>query len=107
MLKLKTDSWKEYVPNVMAKFDEMSPSNQQEFLNLYKNYKDETDQRNFVLKKAIVEVMEGDTEKAVKVLKVIGIYDTNSFEGGLRLKTWRFNHSCWPNAMPILNTKLE
>ena len=60
-----------------------------------------------MLKKAIVEVMEGDTEKTVKVLKVIGIYDTNSFEGGLRLKTWRFNHSCWPNAMPILNTKLE
>ena len=60
-----------------------------------------------MLKKAIVEVMEGDTEKTVKVLKVIGIYDTNSFEGGLRLKTWRFNHSCWPNAIPILNTKLE
>ena len=31
-------------------------------------------------------------------MKVIGIYDTNSFEGGLRLKTSRFNHSCWPNA---------
>ena len=43
----------------------------------------QTDQRNFVLKKAIVEVMEGDTEKTVKVLKVIEIYDTNSFEGGL------------------------
>ena len=58
-------------------------------------------------KKAIVEVMEGDTEKAVKVLEVIGIYDTYSFEGGLRLKISWFNHSCWPNAMPILNTKLE
>ena len=93
---------------MMAKFDEMSPSNQQEFLNLYNKDEGQTDQRNFVLKKkAIVEVMEGDTEKAVKVLEVIGIYDTYSFEGGLRLKISWFNHSCWPNAMPILNTKLE
>ena len=73
--------------------------NQQEFLNLYNKDEGQTDQRNLTLKKkAIAEITEGDTEKAVKALKVIGIYDTNSFEGGLRLKTSRFNHSCWPNA---------
>ena len=33
-VNVNIDSWKEYVRNVMAKFDEMSPSNQQEFLNL-------------------------------------------------------------------------
>ena len=43
-------------------------------------------------------MMEGDAEKSKKVLKIIGIYETNSFEEGLRLKTSRFNHSCWPNA---------
>ena len=98
-LKLKTDSWKEYVRNVMAKFDEMSPTKMKVKLT----------KETLCWKKrpSLRYVMEGDTEKAVKVLEVIGIYDTYSFEGGLRLKISWFNHSCWPNAMPILNTKLE
>ena len=44
---------------------------------------------------AIAEIMEGYTEKAVKVLKVIGIND----------KTSRFNHSCWPKKTRKMQTR--
>ena len=42
--------------------------------------------------------MEADADKAENILKIIGIYETNGFDNGLKIKTSRFNHSCWPNA---------
>ena len=47
---------------------------------------------------------EADVEKAENILKIVGIYETNGFENGLKLKTARFNHSCWPNAVQIIDT---
>ena len=54
-----------------------------------------------VVKLNISELIEDDQDQAEKILKIYNIYSTNSFEGGLKIKTSRFNHSCQPNASSI------
>ena len=59
-----------------------------------------------VLKRTIMK-MEADAVRAENILKIIGIYETNRFENGLKIKTSRFNHSCWPNAIHRNNDEVR
>merc|ERR1712242_138032 len=52
----------------------------------------------------VIQEMENDPKKVGKMMKIVCIYDTNSFNRyGLRIKTSRINHSCKPNAVRLGN----
>ena len=93
----------DYIQKVISAFEQMTKSDKEEYLKLHNNF-DHVLQGNFRLNsevqysKTIIMKMEADAVKAENILKIIGIYKTNAFENGLKIKTSRFNHSCWPNA---------
>jgi len=86
-------------------FDQMSQADQKEYLELYNKYESEFAKNDEELKmellkmKTYATLIEKDPEKAEKMLKIVCIYRTNSFQKGLCIKTSRFNHSCQPNAV--------
>ena len=108
-LQLQADFWmKDYIRKVISVFEQMTKSDKEEYLKLHNRYEsDHVLQGNFQLNlkiqnlKTIIMKMEADADKAENIQKIIGIYETNSFDNGLKIKTSRFNHSCWPNAVQI------
>lgn len=104
-LSFEIRSWKKYFQAVLSSFDEMSESDQEEYLKLHNRC--EFEERLKLMYYNKIMAVEKDGEKAAKILKIVGIYQTNKFEDGLRIKTSRFNHSCFPNATTILENSGE
>ena len=110
---VQADSWIDYIQNVISLFEQMTKSDKEEYFKLHNKYEREhVLQDNFRLDlkiqmlKTIIMMMEAGSTRmeAENILEIIGIYETNGFENGLKLKTSRFNHSCWPNAVQIADT---
>merc|ERR1711874_589364 len=93
--QLWPDSLKDYCKKVMSLFNQMSESDQEEFQKLHINHENESVKmiRHFLMK------IETDQDKTEKILKIVVIYLTNTFDGGLCIKSSRLNHSCFPNAV--------
>jgi len=91
---MKVDLWKRCIKTLIKLFYQMSESNQDEYLKLYNRFSFEDS-----IQLDAVMALEKDQQKAEKILKILGIYRTNQFEDGFRIKTSRFNHSCSPNAL--------
>ena len=110
-LQMQSDSsMVDYIKKIVSVFELMNKSDKEEYLKLHNKYeRDHVLQGNFRLNlkvqnlKTIIMKIDADAGKAENILKIIGIYETNSFGNGLKLKTSRFNHSCWPNAVQISN----
>ena len=103
----------DYIQKVISVFEQMTKSDKEEYFKLHNKYEREhVLQDNFRLDlkiqmlKTIIMMMEAGSTRmeAENILEIIGIYETNGFENGLKLKTSRFNHSCWPNAVQIADT---
>jgi len=94
----KVGVWKGYLKNLIELFYQMSEPDQEEFLKLHSRYEGEfMDECSNIVWRAVM-AEENDKQKAEKILKIYGIYRTNKFQDGVRIKTSRFNHSCFPNA---------
>merc|ERR1712212_487369 len=79
----------------------MSESDKKEYLTLHSEFDGELEMRNLAKRwnfLQVVKTMEEDPIKALEMLKIIGIYETNAFEDGVRITTSRINYSCFPNA---------
>jgi len=104
-LQMKADSWIEYFNVVMALFNQMNDSDKEEYFKLHNKYESDSVERNFRLKlkfqmlKTLTMMMEADHAKAEIILQIVGIYQTNGFDDGLKIKTSRLNHSCFPNSV--------
>ena len=59
---------------------------------------------DFVLKnlEKLADFLRKNNDPAEKIFKVFEIFKSNNFNGEIRIKTSRFNHSCRPNAA-VLN----
>jgi len=107
-LQMQADSWIDYFKAVMKLFDQMDESDKKEYLNLHNKYESDIVESNFRLKlklqmlKTLTMMMEVDQDKADEILQIVGIYETNGFEDGLKIKTSRLNHSCFPNAVTMI-----
>ena len=106
-----------WIKSLLKSFYQMSKTDQHEFMTLYNRfnnfqnfqnseYEDIQNLKEILAKmveicKLEIGKFEQDPEKAEKILKICGIYSTNSFEDGVCFQTSRFNHSCQPNAALI------
>jgi len=59
---------------------------------------------DFVMKnlEKLADFLRKNNDPAEKIFKVFEIFESNNFNGEIRIKTSRFNHSCRPNAA-VLN----
>ena len=59
---------------------------------------------DFVMKnlEKLADFLRKNSDPAEKIFKVFEIFESNNFNGEIRIKTSRFNHSCRPNAA-VLN----
>ena len=59
---------------------------------------------DFLLKnlEKLADFLRKNNDPAEKIFKVFEIFKSNNFNGEIRIKTSRFNHSCRPNAA-VLN----
>ena len=110
----ETEGSSMWIKSLLKSFYQMSKTDQHEFMTLYnrfnnfQNFQNSEDEDIQNLKEILAKMVEickleigkfeQDPEKAEKILKICGIYSTNSFEDGVCFKTSRFNHSCQPNA---------
>ena len=86
-----------WIKSLLEYFYEMIKADQLEYMTLDNNFKKVIAKEIEVVKFEIAKI-EKDPEKAEEILKILGIYSTNIFQGGVCLKGSRFNHSCQPNA---------
>jgi len=98
-----------WIKILLKSFNEMIKADQLEYMTLhnnFQNFQNSEDNQNFkkeiakeieIVKFEIAKI-EQDPEKAEEILKILGIYYANIFQGGVCLKGSRFNHSCQPNA---------
>ena len=86
-----------WIKSLLEYFYEMIKADQLEYMTLDNNFKKVIAKEIEVVKFEIAKI-EQDPEKAEEILKILGIYSTNIFQGGVCLKGSRFNHSCQPNA---------
>ena len=98
-----------WIKSLLKSFYQMNLADQHEFMTLYNKFNNFQNFQNSeeILAKVIqickleIGKIEQDPEKAEEILKICGIYSTNSFEDGVCFKISRFNHSCQPNAALI------
>ena len=104
-----------WIKSLMTSFNEMIETDQHEYMKLhnkfnnYQNFQTTDFIRNCkeihdtIIEDVKLQIgkIEQNPEKAEEILKIFGIYSTNSFEDGVCFKTSRFNHSCQPNAALI------
>ena len=59
---------------------------------------------DFVLKnlEKLAKFLRNNNDPVEKIFKVVEIFESNNFNGEIRIKTSRFNHSCRPNGA-VLN----
>ena len=87
-LQMQPDSWKDYFKRVMSLFDQMSESDQEEYLKLHISHEREDVKRIRFL------ILMIEKDKAEKIQKIVGIYLTNVyFKYGLKIKASRFIHT--------------
>jgi len=86
-----------WIKSLLEYFYEMIKADQLEYMTLDNNFKKVIAKEIEIVKFEIAKI-EQDPEKAEEILKILGIYSTNIFQGGVCLKGSRFNHSCQPNA---------
>jgi len=104
-MQIPPDPWKDYFKTVMSLFDQMSESDQEEYLKLHINHeKAEVKIIGLLVKLSHFKMVERDQDK---ILKIVGIHLTNTFADGVKIKTSRFNHSCFPNAVLLEKVKLR
>jgi len=96
---MEVDLWKRYIKTLIKLFYQMSEPDQEEYLKLHNRYEGEffVDECFIIVRRAVM-AEEKDKQKAEKILKIYGIFRTNKFVNGVKIKTSRFNHSCSPNA---------
>ena len=104
-VKRDANSISKFLCSMLDSFFAMEKNDQDEFFTLHNQYSDPTsisdkDQFKYSYWKKFAEASE---EKypclhADCVLKVIGIFFSNSLSVGVGIKISRFNHSCSPNA---------
>ena len=95
-----------WINSLLKSFYQMCKADQLEYMTLYNKFNNFQNFQNSeeILAKLVrickleIGKIEQDPEKAEEILKICGIYSTNSFEDGVCFKISRFNHSCQPNA---------
>ena len=105
-----------WIKTLMKSFDQMSNTDQSEFLTLHEDFKNFDNfpnsqeeqhyrmgfENTFEKLRSVIDKIEQDPDKAEKIFKICCIYVSNAnTSAGCRIKTSRFNHSCEPNAMSI------
>ena len=110
--------WKAYLQKVVYYFNRMSSSDQEDYLKLnnyyardfasdedqepYLNYSALCPSENWNNLKSTVQMITKDSSDAEKILKIVGIYQSNLFGmNGLRIQSSRISHSCMPNAIDL------
>ena len=107
-----------WIESLLKSFYEMSNTDRNEYMTLHNKYNNIQNFQNSVdipnckeiLDRKIEEIedlkfrigkFEQNPEKAEEILKIVGIYFTNTFGSYVCFKVSRFNHSCQPNAILI------
>ena len=86
--------------SLLDSYESMSPGDQKEFINLHNRFEKLEDLELTVKQK---EWMSKNSICPENILKIYGVYRTNSFENGVALNFARFNHSCCSNAEAMWN----
>ena len=86
--------------SLLDSYKSMSPGDQKEFINLHNRFEKLEDLELTVKQK---EWMSKNSICPENILKIYGVYRTNSFENGVALNFARFNHSCCSNAEAMWN----
>ena len=87
-----------WIKSLLKSFYQMSKTDQLQYLKLHNKFNNSSVGKIIEDFKFKIGKIEQDPEKAEEILKILGIYSTNIFQGGVCLKGSRFNHSCQPNA---------
>ena len=110
-----------WIKSLLKSFNRMKKADQLEYMALHNKWNNFQDSQNVeyhveqieLFKENIIEKdvknckleidkIEKNPEKAEEILKICGIYSTNCFPSGVKIKTSRFNHSCKGNAAIII-----
>ena len=106
-----------WIKSLLKSFKQMKKADQIEYMALHNKWNNFQDSQNVeqieffkekIMERDIKDVkleigkIEQNPEKAEEILKICCIYSTNDFPSGVMIKTSRFNHSCKPNAIPII-----
>ena len=86
--------------SLLDSYQSMSPGDQKEFINLHNRFEKLEDLELTIKQK---EWMSKNSICPENILKIYGVYRTNSFENGVALNFARFNHSCCSNAEAMWN----
>ena len=86
--------------SLLDSYKSMSSNDQKEFINLHNRFEKLEDLELTVKQK---EWMSKNSICPENILKIYGVYRTNSFENGVALNFARFNHSCCSNAEAMWN----
>ena len=86
--------------SLLDSYESMSPGDQKEFINLHNRFEKLEDLELTIKQK---EWMSKNSICPENILKIYGVYRTNSFENGVALNFARFNHSCCSNAEAMWN----
>ena len=86
--------------SLLDSYKSMSPDDQKEFINLHNRFEKLEDLELTIKQK---EWMSKNSICPENILKIYGVYRTNSFENGVALNFARFNHSCCSNAEAMWN----
>jgi len=101
-----TSPSKKLIESLMSSFKSLSQTNQEEYLSLHNQWVEELREKSDkILPKDLILGMNQDEKQ--KILKVYGIYKTNTRKDGLSLKGSRFNHSCGSNAAYIWGERTQ
>ena len=105
-----------WIKSLLKSFKRMRKADQIEYMALHNKYNNFQDSQIVEYHLGLIEFLkeevkdwkleigkiEQNPEKAEEILKICCIYSTNSFASGVNIKTSRFNHSCEPNATPVI-----
>ena len=111
-----------WIKSLMTSFNEMIETDQHEYMKLHNKFNNFQNFHNTdfirnckeindtIIEDVKLEIgkIEQNPESAEEILKIFGIYCTNSFEDGISIKVSRFNHSCQHNAdFTNVNSELQ
>jgi len=101
-IQVHNDEEEDYIKAVLSSFDQMSELDKKEYLELHSQLGNDKKLLRYFEKElkflTIISKIEKDFDKAQKMLRIVGIYETNAFDDGVRIKTSRINYSCFPNT---------
>ena len=98
-LKIKFQRWNNF-SNLMKCFNDTKESDQVKFLKQAVEDCSGVKATDFITKnlEKLANFLRKNNDAVEKIIKVFEIFKSNTFNGEIRIKTSRFNHSCRPNA---------